>query len=468
MHIKNVKFCKLILICIILISVFTPSFVYATDQQESNTETSEGNGSGASEAFKSALKDLLGREPSDDDIHTYSLMISTLKADGLNTNSIAGVLGNIACESGGKLYTLEGYQAKKTVDGKYYSEFQVGGTYDYGDTKGAVYTTNKGGHIYGIGHGLVGWSFGRADALNKFAEENSSSFGCVTVTHWKWCDYHDVAEQKETCHIPSIAGQVAFMITELNSSSYASVKSSMQSASDEKEAARIFMKDYEAPGTDTTTERENAATLAVPVINACDGVVGDSSNPSGGDSQSSEDGTIGQFLVTKGVWSESQLSNFNELLETPLVMSDSSSLTVNEMYTLNNWKNTVDSDLQETVLVTWMRRIVTWLGILFTLWMIFLYVAYWFDRVNVFFEFSLLEIISLGRLRVSPEEDKCTWQFSELIKAKSNAPMTVNNRAMLEIVIIGCIFGGLIISGVLFKVVRIIVIGVLKFLKIVI
>ena len=168
-----------------------------------------------------------------------------------------------------------------------------------------------------------------------------------------------------------------------------------------------------------------------------------------------------------GAYSESQLSNYFTMNEVSLEMADSGSLTVGQTYTLNNWVNTIDSDTQDTVLVTWMRRIVTWIGIAFTLWMIFLYLAYWFDRVNVFFEFSLLPILSFNRLMVSPDENKCTWQFSEMIKAKSDSAMTVNNRAMLEIVIIGCIFGGLIISGVLFKIVRIIVIGVLKLLHIV-
>ena len=153
--------------------------------------------------------------------------------------------------------------------------------------------------------------------------------------------------------------------------------------------------------------------------------------------------------------------------ECVLTYSDPSSLTVNQTYTLNNWVSTIDSSMQDTVLVTWMRRIVTWLGIAFTLWMIFLYLAYWFDRVNILFEFSLLPLISFNRLMVSPDENKCTWQFSEMIKAKSNEPMTVNNRAMIEIVIIGCIFGGLIISGILFKIVRLIVICVLKLLHIV-
>ena len=36
-----------------------------------------------------------------------SLMITTLQTSGLNTNAIAGVIGNISCESGGKIYTLD-------------------------------------------------------------------------------------------------------------------------------------------------------------------------------------------------------------------------------------------------------------------------------------------------------------------------------------------------------------------------
>ena len=181
-----------------------------------------------------------------------------------------------------------------------------------------------------------------------------------------------------------------------------------------------------------------------------------------------ENGQVINPQFMKGAYSESQLSSFSTLCETSLEAASSSSLTVDEVYTLNNWKNNLDSSLKDTVLVTWMRRIVMWLGILFSIWMIFLYLAYWFDRVNIFFEFSLLELVSLGRLRVSPEEDNCTWQFSELIKNKSTAPMTVNNRAMIEIMIIGFIFSGLVISGVLFKIVGGIVIWILKLLKVIV
>ena len=187
----------------------------------------------------------------------------------------------------------------------------------------------------------------------------------------------------------------------------------------------------------TTADVENAAEIGIPV------------------------------QAVAGAYSESQLSNYFNLSEVSLELADAGSLTVDQTYTLNNWVSTIDSELEETVLVTWMRRIVTWLGILFTVWMIFLYLAYWFDRVNIFFEISLLPLLSFNRLIVSPDEDKCTWQFSELVKSKSNEPMTVNNRAMVEIVIIGFLFGGLIISGTIFKIVRLLVIAILKFLHIV-
>lgn len=198
---------------------------------------------------------------------------------------------------------------------------------------------------------------------------------------------------------------------------------------------------------------------------------GGGNNTGENSANTSQDGSENTELtivpLAGGAYTEAELSNMIVLAEKELSMSDSSTLSTNQTYTLNNWKDTISSNLEETILVTWARRIVTIIGILFTLWMIFLYLAYWFDRVNIFFEFSMLEALSFGRLRVSPEEDKCTWQFSELIKSKKSNTMTVNNRAMLEIVIIGCIFGGLVISGVLFKIIRFIVLGILKFFNII-
>lgn len=189
----------------------------------------------------------------------------------------------------------------------------------------------------------------------------------------------------------------------------------------------------------------------------------------------SEDGTqsegttqSSEIVPVNGcAYSESELTAMLELSETTLDSATSDSLSIDQNYTLQNWQQNIDSELEETILVVWMRRIVTILGIMFTVWMLFLYMSYWFDRVNVFFEFSLLSILSLGKLRISPDEYECTWQLSELVRSKSGGTMTVNHRAMLEIVIIGCLFGSLIISGMMFKIVRIAILWILKIIGVI-
>jgi hypothetical protein len=181
--------------------------------------------SGASAEFKEALKNALGREPSEYELHEYSLVIGVLKADGFTDLAITAILGNIICESGGKAFAIEGYGGIKTVDGKYYKDFEVGNTYDYGESKPPLYKD----YIGGIGHGLVQWStLGRTTAFRNFGKAHSSEFSHITVTHWlqnkKWSDINPLTNkpysemQKETCVILDFAGQTAFILEEMHGS----------------------------------------------------------------------------------------------------------------------------------------------------------------------------------------------------------------------------------------------------------
>lgn len=123
--------------------------------------------------------------------------------------------------------------------------------------------------LEGVGHGIVQWSFERANALSSFAESHPE-FGQVVVKHWKISK--TTSWEQETCHIPNMAGQVAFMASEL-ADGYKNVRDKMKGASTASEAAEIFMKDYEKPATSTATERQQAAENAVKMIEACTGVV---------------------------------------------------------------------------------------------------------------------------------------------------------------------------------------------------
>ena len=93
------------------------------------------------------------------------------------------------------------------------------------------------------------------------------------------------------------------------------------------------------------------------------------------------------------------------------------------------------------------RWIAILFGILFEVWMMFIYLAYWFDRINNFIEVSLLSIITFGKLRISPDENECTFSVKSLASSEMR---TINHKKLLGVVIVGLAFGALIISGTIF------------------
>lgn len=420
--------------------------------------------------FKTELKTFLGHDPSESEVYDYSLMITTLQTSGLNTNAIAGVIGNISCESGGKIYTLEGYypDSKKTTDGVHYKNFEVGKSYDYGDVKPATYKYDGGGEIGGEGHGIVGWSFGRADNLDNFATSNTDKFGNVTVKHWL-INKDNPTWRQHTCHIPNMAGQVAFMAEEL-SSSYASVKSDMNSAADARACAKIFMEDYEKPATDTLSERQDAASNAVAMISACTGVEGNpGSGGSGGDDNSGDAGAVAEYMATRGYWTEEQLSSFCKLAEIDIqslyldgAMRDS--LSQAELEGLSNWERNIKNDKMEDGLIAKLRIVTMFFGIILIVWSVLMYLAYWFDRINTFFDLDLLGILTLGKLHMSDTEDECTYRAKNLGKTDKK---TVNHRAICTICILGIGFGALVVSGVIYKLLATMINTVLRLLGVV-
>ena len=83
--------------------------------------------------------------------------------------------------------------------------------------------------------------------------------------------------------------------------------------------------------------------------------------------------------------------------------------------------------------------------------MLFIYLAYWFDRINNFVDIDLLKIVTFGRLVISPTEEECTFSMKELAKGQTR---TINHRHILYVCIVGLAFGTLIVSGKVFDVVN--------------
>lgn len=102
----------------------------------------------------------------------------------------------------------------------------------------------------------------------------------------------------------------------------------------------------------------------------------------------------------------------------------------------------------ENILVKLGRTIALWFGIIFLIWVVFIYLFYWFDRINNFIELDLLKIITFGRLTISPDESECTFSLKDIGKSDIK---TINHKKLISVCIVGIGFAVFIISGAMFS-----------------
>lgn len=168
----------------------------------------------------------------------------------------------------------------------------------------------------------------------------------------------------------------------------------------------------------------------------------------------------------QGYYSEDQLSAFNKLCEmnfTELIgEANKDNLTSKELSSLDVWKDVVEDDKENEGFIHIVRVFVSLFGILLMVWCVLIYLAYWFDRINNLFDFDLLVILTLGKLRISETEEDCTFSLASL--TKETGIRTVNHRAVLGICITGIAFGVIVISGYLYKAISALVFKVLELL----
>ncbi|MDE6946827.1 MAG: hypothetical protein K2P14_06570 [Anaeroplasmataceae bacterium] len=133
-----------------------------------------------------------------------------------------------------------------------------------------------------------------------------------------------------------------------------------------------------------------------------------------------------------------------------------------EVYNIESWTSSLEKENKDSFLVRGGRTVSLFMGIVFEVWMMFIYLAYWFDRINNFFDFPLLPICTFGRLRISADETECTFRVTSLAKGEMR---TINHKHLLGVVITGLAFGSLIISGVMFTWLHSFINMVLEFLR---
>lgn len=136
-------------------------------------------------------------------------------------------------------------------------------------------------------------------------------------------------------------------------------------------------------------------------------------------------------------------------------------LADNDIQEVENWKADLEKDNSESILIRGGRFVSIFFGIIFEVWMMLIYLSYWFDRLNNFFDFSLLSVLTFGRLRISPDESECTFAMTDLGKGDKR---TVNHKKILEVCVLGLSFGALIVSGAIFEILQGLVNAVLSWL----
>lgn len=175
---------------------------------------------------------------------------------------------------------------------------------------------------------------------------------------------------------------------------------------------------------------------------------------SGGNAQITKQDTtnVANMGLNAGTfYSESDLSAYVKLQEvdvSAMLPKDRSSLSQNELENLSSWEDNVKNSNREYGFIAWMRIIVMWVGIIFTIYIFLLYLAYWFDKLNSIIDLDVLSILTFGRLHVAIDNKEANFSLG-----KKQDRMTVNHKDMLFICITGLIFGTLLITGTFYKLV---------------
>ena len=126
--------------------------------------------------------------------------------------------------------------------------------------------------------------------------------------------------------------------------------------------------------------------------------------------------------------------------------SSDSGLTVKQRQHLASIKEDVTA-VDGFNLITFLRTLVAFVGILFFVWAIFLMVAYLFDRSNIFFEVSLVSILTFGSITVLALDETESRKVSASIIAR---------RVILALVIGYVLVAGVMYSGLdwLFQIIQ--------------
>lgn len=229
-------------------------------------------------------------------------------------------------------------------------------------------------------------------------------------------------------------------------------------------AAEAFAMHYERCGDKNRYEKdvlEDLVTKMAPLMDVSTGKLLQTS-----DSYNTVETTVNTItnMAATGYITEDNLASFSQGAELNVdskLLSNAvrQALSQSDLYSLANWERNIAYDNTDSKIISLGRKILVAIGIIFEVWSLLIYLAYWFDRLNNFIPIDLLNILTLGKLRIADNDSEATFSLRDN-STRTNVK-TVNHRAVLFIAICGLAFGTLIVTGKLFT----LLFGVVNFVR---
>ena len=194
--------------------------------------------------------------------------------------------------------------------------------------------------------------------------------------------------------------------------------------------------------------------------------LGGSSLGSGADKKSVDKAKqIAEDAAKKGYLSESELSAWTKIVNEKYIgYADVTrdNLSQSDLNSLNQWEDNVAYDNMESHgIFKVFRQVIMFLAILLMVYAVLLYCAFWFDKVNPLFDFSLLYILTFGKLSVAPTDEEVNYTVQNFFQNNEGKSKFVNHKYILVVCISLILFSLLIITGNLYRIITMIL-GVLS------
>lgn len=170
-----------------------------------------------------------------------------------------------------------------------------------------------------------------------------------------------------------------------------------------------------------------------------------------------------QFVI--GSFQELDMQTYSRLVEPNteeryLNNANAANMSQLDLEGLTDWNRNNENMVQEDGWIARLRQGVVLVGILMTIWALFIYLAFWFDHLNTFFYIDALHIVTFGQLHICQPNEKPTFRLKEKVNGR-----TVDHMQVVGICLTAILFGVLLMSGVFYKVVDFLVNLVLRWLR---